>query len=95
MASGTGTATLDFGTHPGSNESLVSVTGISTISSTSKVEAFVMVDTSVDHTMGDHMYFNLFAKVTCIPVNGVGLNIYATSLEKLTGKFTVRYVWAD
>ena len=95
MANGTGSATIDFGT--GSNEASVAVTGLGTISGTSKAEAFVMADdTSSSHTASDHKYFPVFASLTCgTPSAGVGFTIYARSTQKLTGTWTVRYVWAD
>jgi hypothetical protein len=97
MASGTGNTVIDFGSHPGSNEANVAVTGLSTISATSKVEAFVMAnDTTVSHTANDHRYFPLFASLSCgTPVDATGFTIYATATEKLTGTWNVRYVWAD
>jgi hypothetical protein len=93
----TGIATIDFGTHPGSNEASVAITGESSITSTSKVEAWVMADDSTtDHTANDHKYFAAFAALTCgTPTNAVGFTIYARSLEKLVGTFKVRWVWAD
>jgi len=95
MATGQGTATIDFGA--GANESSVVVTGISTISSTSKAEAFVMADdSSSSHTTNDHRYFGSLANVTCgTPTAATGFTIYARSIHKLTGTWTVRYVWAD
>lgn len=95
MANGTGSATINFGT--GSNEASVAVTGLTTISATSKAEAFVMADdTSASHTASDHKYFPVFASLTCgTPSAGVGFTIYARSTQKLTGTWTVRYVWAD
>ena len=97
MATGTGTAIIDFGAHPGSNEASVAVTDITGISNTSKADAFVMADdTSTSHTASDHKYFESFASLSCgTPTTGVGFTIYARSLEKLTGTWTLRYVWAD
>lgn len=97
MANGTGTATINFGAHPGSNEASVTVTGLTTISATSKAEAWVMADdTSANHTASDHRYFPVFASLTCgTPTAGTGFTIYARSIEKLSGAWTVRYVWAD
>ena len=97
MANGTGTATIDFGAHPGSNEASVAVTGITGISATSKADAFVMADdTSASHTASDHRYFESFASLSCgTPTAGTGFTIYARSIEKLTGTWTLRYVWAD
>lgn len=95
MATGQGTATIDFGA--GDNEASVAVTGIGTISATSKAEAFVMADdSSSSHTANDHRYFGSLANLTCgTPTASTGFTIYARSIHKLTGTWTVRYVWAD
>ena len=97
MANATGTATLNFGAHPGVNEASVAVTGQGAISATSKVEAWVMADdTSSNHTASDHRYFAALAGLTCgTPTAATGFTIYARSTEKLSGQFTVRWVWAD
>ena len=97
MASATGTATVDFGTGSGANEASVTVSGQAAISVTSKCEAWVMGDdTSVDHTAADHKYFPVFASLTCgTPTAGAGFPIYARSTQKLTGKWSLRWVWAD
>lgn len=97
MSSNVGTATIDFGAYPGSNEASVAVTGEVDISSSSGVEAYVMGDdTTVDHTAADHRYFALFAALTCsTPTAGTGFTIYARSAEKLQGTFKVRWVWSD
>lgn len=95
MAGGTGTAELDFGSGAGSNEASVAVTGIAGITAGAKVEAFFMRDTSPDHSVGDHLYAAALVGLACGSVSaGVGFTIYARSLEKLTGRFTVNYVWA-
>ena len=97
MPSAIGSTVIDFGASPGSNEAAVAVTGQGTISATSKAEAFVMGDdTSVDHSASDHRYLTAFAGLSCgTPIAGTGFTIYARSVEKLTGKFTLRWVWAD
>ena len=91
---GTGTATIDFGA--GSNEAQVSV-AMPEILATSFVESWVMGDDdSTDHTASDHRYFPVFASLTCgTPTAAVGFTIYARSTQKLTGAWTVRYVWAE
>jgi hypothetical protein len=95
MSSGTGIATLDFGT--GANEASVAVIGQAAILATSKAEAWVMGDDSTaDHTASDHRYFNAFTGLTCgTPTAGIGFTIYANSIHKLSGTYQVRYVWAD
>jgi hypothetical protein len=97
MASAIGTATLNFGAAPGSNEASVAVTGQTSISATSKVEAWIMGDDStVDHTAADHKYFPALASLTCgTPTAATGFTIYARSIHKLTGQWAVRFVWTD
>lgn len=95
MSNATGTATIDFGT--GSNEASVNVTGQTSILATSKADAFVMSDDdSVDHTANDHRYFETFAALSCgTPTAGTGFTIHARSLQKLSGTWSIRWVWAD
>ena len=97
MASGQGTATLDFGAFPGSNEASVAVTGLGTIGAASKAEAFLMADdTSGTHTANDHRYASVLIGLTCgTPTAGVGFTIHGRCLDKMQGSFSVRYVWAD
>jgi hypothetical protein len=96
MASATGTATIDFGAYPGSNEASVVISGQTTISATSAAEAYFMAETSGAHTPSDHSYVALFAALTCgIPTAATGFTIYATSEHKLQGTFSVHWVWAD
>lgn len=97
MATGQGTATIDFGSHPGTNEASISVTGQTSIGAGSKAEAFMMGDdTSSNHTASDHKYFGSLANLTCgTPTAGVGFTIHARSIHKLTGQWSIRWVWAD
>lgn len=97
MATGTGTAIIDFGAAPGVNEASIAVTGQATISATSKVESFVMGDdTTADKTASDHKYFAALVGLTVgTPTAGVGFTIYGRSTEKLQGTFALRFAWAD
>ena len=97
MATGQGTATIDFGAWPGSNEASVAVTGQAAILATSKAEAYVMADdTTSDHTASDHRYFAALAAMSCgTPTLATGFTIHARSTEKIQGTFALRYVWAD
>lgn len=97
MATGQGTAVINFGAFPGSNETSVSVTGQTAISSTSNAEAYMMGDdTTSDHTSSDHRYANSFISLTCsTPTAGTGFTIYGTCLDTMEGTFQVRWVWAD
>lgn len=94
MADGTGTAEIDFGDFPGSNEASVTVTATG-ITESAHVEAWVMAsDTTADHTASDHRYFPLFAALTAAAGTNA-LTIYARSTEKLQGAWAVHYVWAS
>lgn len=97
MTTATGTATIDFGAAPGANEASVAVTGQATILATSKADAYVMADdTSPDHTAADHRYLETFASLSCgTPTAATGFTIHARSHHKLTGQWSVRWVWAD
>jgi hypothetical protein len=97
MANATGTATVDFGAYPGTSETSVAVTGQTSISATSKAEAWVMADdTSTSHTAADHKYVPLFMALTCgTPTAGTGFTIYARSQHLMQGNWSVRWVWSD
>lgn len=97
MATGQGTAILDFGSFPGLNQASVAVTGQATILANSKVEAYVMANDIVgNHTENDHRYFAMLAGLSCGDlVAATGFTIHARCAEKLTGQFSVRFVWAD
>lgn len=93
--SAVGTATIDFGAYPGSQEASVAVTGQTAILVGSSAEAWMMADTSSDHTAADHSYAALFIALTCGSVSaGTGFTIYARSEHQLQGTFTVRWVWS-
>lgn len=94
MASATGTATLNFGSAPGTNFVSVAVIGQGSISGTSHVEAFMMGDSTATHNATEHMLAPI--KLTCgSVVAGTGFTIFASTEWRLTGTFTVRWVWAD
>jgi hypothetical protein len=91
----TGTATIDFGAFPGSNEASATFADV-TVGAGSKIEAFIMAnDTTSDHTAADHRYAGQFFSLTAAPSAGVGGTIYARSIHKMQGTFAVRWVWAD
>jgi hypothetical protein len=94
MATGTGTAEIDFGAFPGSNEASVTVAAAG-VTAVTHVEAWVMgSDSTTDHTAADHRYFPLFAALTTAP--GVDtFTIHARSTHKLQGKWLTHFVWAN
>lgn len=88
----TGTATLNFGSAPGTNVVVSTVTGQSAITSGSKVEAFLMGDSTATHNAYEHFIVPLVLRCGNI-VAGTGFDIYASSDLRLTGTFTVNWVW--
>ena len=95
MATGQGTEVINFGAFPGSNETSVVVSAPG-ITAGSKAEAFMMGDdTSADHTASDHRYAAALMGLTCGTPGTGSFTIYARSIEKLQGQFSVRFVWAD
>ena len=96
MASNTGTIEIDFGAAPGLCQQSVAVTGQTSISATSFAEAWLMSEASTNHTSSDQSWAAPFVAFTCgIPTAGTGFTIYATSTERLTGKFKLRWGWSD
>ena len=91
-----GTAIIDFGAWPGSNEASVLVPWDAAMFGTTKTEAFVMSGSStLDHSVSDHQYLPVFTGFTCsIPVSDVGFYIYGRSSEQLTGTFELNWVCA-
>lgn len=95
MATGQGTAIIDFGVSPGAQEASVAFADVA-VGAASKVEAYVMADGAAGtHTANDHRYLPLLAQFTAQPIAGVGGTIHGRSLMKLIGSFQLRYVWAD
>lgn len=93
---GVGSATLDFGASPGQSMTSVAVAGIGAISAASYAEAFIMADTTADHTDGDHRVIGGYTELVCDPPTaGVGFTITAISQLRLTGTITCRWVWSD
>jgi hypothetical protein len=96
VANAVGTATVDFGTWPGTNETTVPVTGQSAISAGSHAEAFLMAEASGTHTAADAGYAPLWIALTCtVPVAGAGFTINARAAYAFTGTFAIRWVWSD
>jgi hypothetical protein len=94
MASATGTATVNFGSAPGTNYVEVVVTGQAAISATSHVDAFLMASATADHNAMEHAIVPL--RLTCgNVVAGTGFTIYVSTEWRLTGSFTLHWVWAD
>jgi hypothetical protein len=91
----TGTATIDFGGWPGSNQATVAVTGQTAILAGSQAEAYMMADTTTYHNAGDHAFASANMGITCgTVVAGTGFTITAFSKDYMQGTYTVHWVWA-
>ena len=92
MAAGAGTATVDFGSTPTGFMSFT-VTDAS-VTSTSYVEAFFMVDSTVNNSVDDHKRAAVFCRLVCLPADGsFTLEIYSL-MGLMSGQFKVRYAYA-
>lgn len=90
---GTGTATIDFGAAPGTNIVSVAVTGETGILSGSAVEAWIMGQSTATHNAYEHAVAPI--KLSCGSIiAATGFTITAVTDWRLTGTFTVRWVWA-
>lgn len=77
-----GSVLLDFGPFPGASDAAVTVTGLTGILATSRVEAWLEPDTTVDHTADEHMLETLkvFAdKSSIVPDTSVVIKGFNTS----------------
>ncbi len=94
----TGTATISFGTSlpdvPAS-EASVTVTGQTSILSTSFIEAWIMAESTASNTTTDHLFAGVSVKLVCGDiVVGTGFTIYATCIAGLLhGDLKVKWVY--
>jgi hypothetical protein len=88
-----GTTTIDFGAFPGTHEASVVVTGLTGIVSGSVISvSFDGSATSGTHTPSDHRVADAFASLTYSqPSAGSGFTIYAVSIERLQGTFSLNW----
>lgn len=98
MATGLGTVVFDFGSAPGTNLVTTTITGLTTISGTSKVDLYLMgTDSTATHNAYEHAILPLGGlALTCINVTAAtGFTAQAATTQRLTGTIAARYVWAD
>ena len=89
-----GSAVINFGAFPGSNEAAVTVTGQTGIEATSQVRAWVEASATSDHTASDAAYAAALVGVsTGSIVAGTGFTVYARSTEKMQGTFNIQWAW--
>jgi hypothetical protein len=89
-----GTATLDFGVHPGSTDTTVAVTGQTGILAGSAVEAYLAPADTADHSADEHWVDGPVVMAGNI-VAGTGFTIYGRANDKYGcyGQWNVRWVW--
>lgn len=88
-----GTADIDFGSAPGTNYVVTTVTGETSILSGSVVEAYLMASTTATHNSYEHSIVPITLRCGNV-VASTGFDIVASSEFRLTGTFTVQWVWA-
>ena len=87
-------AVLDFGPWPGSNETLLSITGQGSIASTNLCFAQMLASVTPDHTESDHLYASALVDLSCSEIiPGSGFTIHACSLERMQGTFKILWAW--
>ena len=91
-SSNSGSATLDFGSSPGTNITTTTITGQTGILNGSKIKAYLMGSSTVDHSQYEHEIVPL--NIVCGNIiAGTGFDIIASSELRLTGTFTVQWEW--
>lgn len=96
MASGTGTALLDFGAFPGKTDVSLAVTGQATIGAAALAEAWIWPVATVDHSADEHAVeaLRVFARDV---VAGTGFTIQGVSdgwpAKFIYGKWTIAWAW--
>lgn len=81
--SGSGTATLNFGSFPGASDASVAVTGQAGIVAGSLVEAWLRPEATADHSADEHMLETLKVFAGNI-VAGTGFTIYGFNTNQIT-----------
>jgi hypothetical protein len=89
----TGTANVNFGAAPGSQVATVAVTGQTGILTGSAVEAWIQGTISTtDHNVVEHQTVPMVCRIASITA-GTGFTIRCSSDWRLTGQFTINWVW--
>ena len=91
-----GTATIDFGSAPGTNIATVVVTGQASIGAASRIKVWFQGDATADHNSYEHILImpNAVSLVAGDIVDGVGFTIYASTELRITGNVACRWEWS-
>lgn len=82
MAAAMGSTTVDFGAFPGKSDASVAVTGQTSISGTSLVEAWIYPKATTDHSADEHIVETIKVYAKDISA-GVGFTIMAVNTSQL------------
>jgi hypothetical protein len=92
-----GTAILDFSSASSmTRDTSVNIIGQTAILAGSKIEAWLMGNSTSDHSIDEHiMASTMIDVVTSAATAGVGFTIYGLVREgTMHGQFTVQWVWS-
>ena len=90
----TGTAVLNFGAAPGTNQIDLAITGQSSITPSSYCEAWLSATPHADHNLAEMKLLSCNVGLLAHTIsNGVGFTITATTELRLTGNINVDWVW--
>jgi hypothetical protein len=92
MATGTGTATIDFGTTPVSEKQFTVTDAL--IAGTNYVEAFVMVDSTADNNVDAHRHAAASWQLSCLAGTGSFTLDVTCLIDLCVGTFKIRYAYA-
>lgn len=91
----TGTATVDFGATPGTNQATVDVVGQASIDATAHVEVWIQgSDSTSDHNAYEHEMVPMTTRIRNL-TPGVGFTIVCTTELRLTATWKLRWVWVN
>lgn len=88
----TGSAVINFGSVPGTNNVSVDVTGQATMLSGSVCKAYIPVSSTAEHNLIEHSIVPITLRCGNV-VAGTGFTIYASTDWRLTGTFNVIWEW--
>lgn len=92
MATGVGTATIDFGSSGQSSLATVVVGSQTGLTAAGSVESWMQGDATADHNAFEHLVAGITLR--CGDVGTDTFTIYASTDWHLTGTFTVHWVWS-
>lgn len=91
---GTGTATIDFGSTPVEEATVLVNSGVSGLTAASYIEAFFMKESTSDNSVDEHAEAAALCPLVCEYVSATSFNIIASPIAALgIGQFSARWVY--